>query len=299
MVFWLLLYIKMIVKIPDFLRELREPWLKGVDSELQRHIRFNTELTPDGSIYDYLSGGGGTIIGKNIDEKTFHELERLTEREYFSREFDDSEYSDFKSFLKERGVDLSLRLNENITTKDFPDLIKRVVPKEVFLMTKDIYELIPNHHFGHEHFKELRLSGWGHGAAKCSEYDNPTVHMFTFAVRGARTNYSTLLLHETGHAHLESLDDTSKKGLAECLKDIRKMPGNFYSLFAVDYLFGVNSRAKNALGNLEEFAAETYLLYVVRGVELKKTIDRLPGEFKKPWKKLYDIFHKSFQVEYE
>lgn len=304
----------MIKRIPDFLRELREPWLVSVPEELQKHIRFNARICnmhkdlPEGIQYpgfegkdyfiaDYASAGGGTIIGHPIDEETCKALEQLAKQEYFPKEYDVQAYTDLAEFLEARGVDLSLEFAEK---EKYPEIVRRHIPKEVFQMTKEIYELLPEHHFGHEHFKELRLSGWGNGAAKCSKYDDPVVHMFEFAVKGARRNYAGLLLHETGHAHFEFLrNDRNRLGedIYECFKELKGSRG--MKPFAIDYLHGLQSRLLS-ISNVDEFAAEVYLLYVARGVELKKVIPSLPKEQRKPWQKLYKTFRKSFDsIEYE
>jgi len=308
----------MLRQIPDFLRELREPWLVCVPEELQKHIRFNAEICnvhkdlPEGLQYpgfegkeyfiaDYMSAGGGTISGHPIDEETCKALEQLAKQEYFPKEYDVSAYRDLAEFLKAGGVDLSLERSHSFAKKEeYPELARKYIPKEAFQRTKEIYELLPEHHFGHEHFKELRLGGWGDGAAKCSEYEDPVVHMFEFAVKGARRNYAGLLLHETGHAHFEFLrNDRNRLGedIYECFKELGGYRG--IKPFVIDYLGGIESRIY-AIKTVDEFAAEVYLLYVARGTELKKVILLLPERLKKPWQKLYDTFKQSFDgIEYE
>ena len=70
--------------------------------------------------------------------------------------------------------------------------------------------------------------------------------------------------------------------------------------FAVDYLMGVQSRVSETLSDAREFAAEVYLLYVVRGVEMKDRIAELPRGLRGPWEKVYNAYRGFFGgVEYE
>jgi hypothetical protein len=311
----------MIIKIPDILRELRKPWLEGVPEDLQRHIRFNAEIASgldclpeelqnhfhskldklkeiEHFLADYMSAGGGTILGHSVDKETFEALHGLAQQEYFPKEFDFNAYEELRKFLEAKGVELSLARHREVEKEKFPEIAEESIPKEVFQLTKKILSLLPEHHLGHRHFKELRIGGWGNGAAKCSEYQDPVVHMFKFAVNGARRNYAGLLLHETGHSHLEFLNEA---GLARGIFEgyIELPHETSFRPFAVDYLLGPESRLDEAQG-LTEFAAELYLLYVVRGTELRDAIPALPENQRKPWQKLYETFRRSFEgIEYE
>ncbi len=165
-------------------------------------------------------------------------------------------------------------------------------------------------HVGHEHFTKLVLGGWGHGAARCSEYDDPSVHMFTFAVMGPRRNFTALLLHETGHAWyalLEGADPGLTEKLCTCHRKLRRYaPRSFFDddrtimPFAVDYLLGPASRIEETVTNIQEFAAEAYLLYVVHGRGLLKAFEKMPEHLAGPWREIYDICRERFEgVEYE
>jgi hypothetical protein len=247
----------------------------------------------------FLSGGGGTMAGSKVDEQTFKALEQLAKREYFQREYNISSYIGLLELLAVRGVELSLRGGHSRPSiKDYLKIAEKAIPKKVFEITKEIYELLPKHHFGHEHFKELMLNGWGGGAAKTSEYDDPVVHMFEFTTKGAVRNYIGLLLHETGHSHLKLLEENNcKDDIYGCAKELHGSQG--IKPFVIDYLYGSESRLSEIGNYLREFAAEVYLLYVARGVELKKAIPSLPEKQRKPWEKLYDIFKQSFDnIEY-
>ncbi len=184
-----------------------------------------------------------------------------------------------EGFLSERGVSMDARRN---------------IPSAVFNLTKELYEILPRSHFGHGHFKELKIGGWyGGGAAKCSAHEDPVVSMFDFVVGGPRRNYAALLLHETGHSHFAKLceDGEIRKRIEHYYKRILKTKG----FFALDYLFGRQSRVNSYAVSPDEFASEFYLFYVAGGEKFHKfiaSLDRNSGW--RYWMQMYNIFMESF-----
>ena len=293
----------MISQIPEFLRELREFWLEGVPNELQSHIRFNANISREKGIpivTDFLSGGGGTMIEQAVDEELYQALEQLVKQEYFPREYDSQAYRNLAEFLHIKGVTLSLGIG--FGPQKETDIVSRYIPKGVFETTKRVYELLPEHHLRHAHFRELRIGGWSGGDAKGSQYKNPVVHLFDFIMRGAIRNYIGLLLHETGHAHFELLRKTQSdlaKRIVWCFGEICSTEDPEIP-FMIDYLYGTRFRTQECMFDCREFAAEAYLIYVVRGTTLRDSTASLPRRSRKPWQKLYDTFRQSFGgIEYE
>ncbi len=287
-------------RIPQFLRELRTPWLTDVPpGPLAGHVRFASALTAREdrrTVVRYTSGGSGTIIEESLDEPTYAALGELIRREYFRKTYDDGAREELAAFLASRGVDLLMS--------------SKHVPRKAFEFAREILGLLPAGHLDHGSFRTLELGGWGHGAAKCSEYDDGTVQMFSFAVKGPRRNFAALLLHETGHAYFAELgvaDHAALVGLFELYSEIvAGSPGSDFFVdtdlmpFAVDYLLGVQSRVSETLSDAREFAAEVYLLYVVRGLEMKDRIAELPPGLRAPWEKVYEAYRGFFGgVEYE
>ena len=134
--------------------------------------------------------------------------------------------------------------------------------------------------------------------------------MFSFAIKGPRRNFAALLLHETGHAffaELAAADPSAMAGLADLHRKIVKHSpvSDFHTEielmpFAADYLLGAQSRVDETLSDAGEFAAEVYLLYVARGLEMKDRIAELRGALRGPWEKLYEAYRGLFGgVEYE
>ncbi len=287
-------------RIPGFLRELRTPWLADVPpGPLAGYVRFASVLTAREdrrTVVRYTSGGSGTIIEESVDDPTYAALGELIGREYFDKKYQDEAREELAAFLAPREVDLLVS--------------SKHVPRGAFEFAREILELLPAGHLDHGSFRTLELGGWGHGAAKCSEYDDGTVQMFSFAVKGPRRNFAALLLHETAHAYfaeLDAADPVALKGLFELhLEVVRGRPGSDFFAdtdlmpFAVDYLLGVQSRVSETLPDAREFAAEVYLLYVVRGLEMKDRIAELPPGLRTPWEKVYEAYRGFFGgVEYE
>ncbi|MEK6817017.1 MAG: hypothetical protein AABY09_05360, partial [Nanoarchaeota archaeon] len=233
-------------------------------------------------IMDNLSGGGGTVQIEPVQKEDFDEFCEQTDRHYYKKKYSKEHEDILRSFLNERGVEL--RIDE------YTDLRKGVLKDTI-----SIYGILPRHHFGHRHFKELTMGGWGSGGAKCSQYEDPAVHMFNFVMNGAKRNFRGLLLHETGHAVYENL----KHFDPDLDFKLQTWSRQMHQPFATDYLFGQNERFDRLKSGSDELAAETYLLYVANGRKLKEFISELSGNERKAWENLYDMHQKSFGgIEY-
>jgi hypothetical protein len=228
---------------------------------------------------NWVSGGGGTIITHLLSWKEYREYRKLMHREFFLRRSNKENLRSLEKFLEKRGVALE-RESE--------------VYSKATELTQMVYSLLPLEHFGHEHFKTLRLGGWGGGAAKCSEYDDPVVHLFDFAFSGPRRNYIAILLHETGHSHLALLKHHHPKLYAELAAQYQKMRVQNISCCGIDYLFGEKERADHASSCLDEFAAENYLIYVSQGERFQCFLKGLSPEQQEPWKAVYEVYRESF-----
>lgn len=282
---------------PNVLIPLREPWFTGeVPSKAEGYVRFAAQLLDRGGqvhVIRHVSGGAGTIIEEKADAQTGEAFRALVAREYFAGENDERASRALEGFLAPLGVELKIS--------------KRRVPPGVFEVARSVLAALPAGHLGHEGFRTLELGGWGHGAAKCSEHDGSLVHMFNFTIKGPVRNFAALLLHETGHARFAVLDERESDLAGQvraCHAEIIRFPsgGNSLALmpFAVDYLLGPASRAEETLGDAREFAAEVYVMYVVRGTDLARRIGSLPPGLAAPWRTVYDVFKRCFGgVEYE
>ncbi|GEM_PF-1359827 len=273
------------VEIPSQLAQLQRPWFEGrkVDDEIEKRIRFGSRIFYSGSgwyICKWRSGADGTIEAIPIDERTAQRFAEVARDEYFpdvkDKETAKRACEKLSSFLSERGVELKTSY-------------VGIPHEELFELTLSILKILPDHHFGHEHFKVLKLGGWGSGNYKsslCSAYYDSIVHLFTFAIDGPRRNYMALLLHEIGHSFVNLINEADLERLGELHRKIPKI--------GVDYLYGERSRINRQQDALNEFIAENYMHYVTQGKRLSNFICSLEPQHQEMWNELLLVYQKYF-----
>ncbi len=247
--------------IPPNLRELQRPWFpKDAYPKVERIIRFGGRVWDMGNgqaqVMEWMSGGAGTVMGSLAGGQTLVSFKELSKDEY--HQVTDKEKSKqvltiLYQFLAERGV----RLKGGGWESERPKLMNHEILFQMF----NTLELLPKSHFGHRHFKELQLGGWGGGAAKCSAYEDPEVMVFDFATTGPARNLYALLLHEIGHSFAANLP----KKYVEAIDNARKKLIELDAAYGVDYLYGEDSRKNYYLFSTDEFIAETYMMYITQG----------------------------------
>ena len=160
--------------------------------------------------------------------------------------------------------------------------------------------LLPCSHLESDTFKELHLGGWGNGTAKGSEYDRGNVHIFDFALLGAKRNFYGLLLHEIGHSFYHKIRNEGRlDDVLACSVPIHKNG----AILGIDFLNGANFRvgyqlvAEGAVNeeNINEFVAETYLAYVTQGPRLREFISSLPKEPQRAWRTFLMVLKEEFE----
>ncbi len=291
----------MIIKLPEEVKQLQNEWFdSSVPKEVQLRLRFGCELSGKKGkriTWDTASGGNGTICSRRLEEEIYQQIKKLKKIEFFPKKYGESSRHALENFLLKKRITLELG--------GYVENPK--ISRKVFSLTKKIYQLLPEHHFNHKHFEILRIGGWGGGAAKCSEYDDPVVHMFDFAAKGAVRNYVGLLLHETGHSFDAWMENYSPKLREELVGLWGDLGGqNTFSVeskydpkdsFAIDYLLGEKSRHDYYMSFPSEFLAEFYLIYVSQGERFQEFMKNSPQ--KAVWEKVYDAFKILFDdVEY-
>lgn len=274
--------------IPKELKEMQGDWFKPgeVPEVLEERIRFNStsgKLGKKDYIMDNLSGGGGTVIIKPADKEELAQFKEQADKHYYKDKYSKEHEDKLRAFLEEKGVELRIEGEDtNLRKGILRDILS-------------IYSILPAHHFGHKHFKELRIGGWGSNGAKCSQYEDPTVHMFQFVLNGAKRNFRGLLLHETGHAVYENL----RQNDVDLDYKLHTWASHMQKQFTMDYLWGKEERFKRLISSSHEMAAESYLLYVANGKRMKEFMSGLSGNERKAWENLYDMHLKSFNgMEY-
>ena len=288
----------MIIELPPFLKSLQKPWLVGIEEEIQRAVRLGADFDNRNGKYCicvYASGGGGTIIGRRIDKKRYLQFKKVLDVEFLQENGSNRESLD--EFLS--NFDISLEIGEKDYEREFHG--RSLVHSEAYGLTQKTYTLLPEHHLTNHHLGVLKLGGWGNGAAKYGEYDDPTVHLFACTTSGARRNFLALLLHETGHsfkAYLEDKKPNEHKLLERAFKHIQANKDTTEE-FAADFLYGKRSRFDYYTSSFGEFVPELYFLYITHGKLCKEFISTLSGNIKSAWDEAYEIMKASFNgIEY-
>lgn len=256
--------------IPPSLRQLQRPWFsKHGNPRVEGMMRLGSRIEaryPDRApiIKQWVSGGAGTVFEDPAaaDPKLIRSFLELSKGQY--HEITDKIESarardELELFLASRGVELVGRGGSPAA------LMNHDVTREILR----VLSILPVSHFGHDHFTRFRLGGWGGGAAKFSRYQDPEVHLFTFATRGPLRNLYALMLHEIGHSFIRTLPKQYLEVLDEARKKLHKTNG----IFGVDYLHGSHERRGHCLSSLKEFVPELYLMYVTQGAFTKEGLD--------------------------
>jgi len=154
----------------------------------------------------------------------------------------------------------------------------------------EITRSLPVEHLKALALKEVRAGGWGPDAAKASAYKSGTVYIYDFAMSGAARTLAGLYLHELGHAFHDSLAPAQARTLNEC-HEIIAGTGAF---MGIEFLLDPESRIVYQEFIPDEFAAETYMLYVSCGSALRDFIRKQPFKISEAWWKVYLLYMESF-----
>ncbi|MBU0532767.1 hypothetical protein KKB44_04710 [Candidatus Micrarchaeota archaeon] len=283
-------------KLPKEVSCLTRDWFpKGTDPLVESNIRFGSRVVNFGVVHRlffFRSGRAGTIQFFDIDKTPALEIERISKMEYVPpgacKEKSEQAMLFLREFLETKGVELTVSYHNSFP---FISDASNFLHHEIFYLAADIINLLPNSHLGHSHFIELKLGGWSGSFALCSEYNDPTVHIYNFALEGPRRNFIALLLHEIGHSIERIMEPSDLEKLEELRKKIQVGLG-------LDYLDGRSARIARMLSGLKEFVAETYLVYVVAGRHMDN-IGRIRPDQGDLWKEIKTIFKKYFEgIEY-
>ncbi len=303
------------IVIPPEIRKLQRPWFsQNTEPELEGMIRKGARIQQRFGEYIQMRSiqGSMTMTGIPLSpERAMHFLE-ASKSEYpplhpTSESAAREEKEHLRIFLEHRGVELR---NGHVTEYS----------EETYKTIRRILNLVPDHHFGHQHFTRFRIAGWGSGSAKCSRYEDSEVHLYQFAMEGPTRNLIGLTLHEIGHSFewfLSPEDMTRLKRLMDIVEDKNAV--------GVDFLHGKKYRIMHAFSSLPEFIAETYLNYISQGAftqegfDLRRRIDSRefrPGEMpetsafasflhsidpqrQRAWLEIWAIYQKGFNgIEY-
>jgi hypothetical protein len=287
--------------MPDEVRALRAPWpalageVPGLTRELEREFRFGQRVsaTEKGFLLGGTMKGGSSSMWLPVGRDQFESFLRWRSIDGFVEGGDDGARDELIHFLAGCGIELA-GARATATEAD-PAPFRRDLAQVYPLMLAILREL-PREHLRRDVLRRIQLGGWGPDAAKASAYEAGTVHIYDFAVRGARRTFVGLVLHELGHAHEHSLAADHKEALRRAHATLARTA----CFYGIEYLLDSASRIAYQRLALEEFIAETYLAYTACGGALRAWIEGRAPEERAAWRSAYAVYADTFLgAEYE
>lgn len=268
-----------IIHIPAHLRDLQKPFFpKPVEPAVEFLVRHAAFLDRRNKRFAYYSLGESRYHPFEVDEQTAARFEEVCKQMFFPRngpqEANERSGQLLERFLAGRGVQMV-------------ELVRRHYL--FYELTRETLEILPCHHFGHSHFKQLLLGRNIGGGLNphWSQYSDPVVDMYVCAITGPMRTYFALLLHEIGHSFASLLGPQD-------LAAMRALFSSAAGLFGVDYLSGEESRKEMACMGMEEFIAENYMHYVTQSDRLAAFLETVTPRQRAALAQVWSIYNKHF-----
>lgn len=153
----------------------------------------------------------------------------------------------------------------------------------VYALTRAVLAALPPAHLSSPRFRVLQIGGWGPDAAKASAYEDGTVMLYDFAIKGARRTFVGLLLHELGHAREAAASEAERAEWQECHATLAEA----HAFVGTEFLASAESRRQYQSHAWSEFAAETYMVYAAQGERLRRHIAGYQGPVRDAWDAVY------------
>ncbi len=280
----------------ESVQQLRHPWRSLVGDvphltvELEREFRFGQRVSFFNGLYRMGGNikGGSSSIWFVTEKESFDAYVGWRERDGIPPTPDRRAFNDVVEMLQRAGVTLRHPTEEGAATYE-----ERY--GNIYRLTREVLSILPPAHLERSELASMQLGGWGPDSAKASAYLDGMVMMYDFALKGARRTYLGLLLHELGHAHARSISAADRDRIEGAYRTIIR----HRALIGVEFLLDAEARIAYQRSGLEEFLAETYLLYVSHGKELARRIVEEGSKVQRAWREVYDIFCEGFGgVEY-
>jgi hypothetical protein len=295
------LHVSRVRRMPEEVRRLRAPWpslwreVPHLTAELERDFRFGQRVsaTERGFILGGTMKGGSSSMWLPASADTYEAYLRWKTIDGFQEDGDPADYEELLGLLALFEVELVNARGQGPAserTRFRRDL------GALYPMLLGMLKELPPSHLERDELRRLQVGGWGPDAAKGSAFQDGTVYLYDFAVRGARRTCAGLFLHELGHAHEHALARDDRDELRRLYGAIA--PSSAF--FGIEYLLDPQSRVSYQRMAFEEFVAETYLAYTACGGALRAFIETQPDALREPWRHAYSIFRTGFDhFEYE
>lgn len=270
--------------MPEMVRELAQPWpslvgaIPGLTHRLEREFRFGQRVV----LLDGTYRIGGTIKGGSSamwipsGPDLFRVYQQWAQAHGMPRRRRHLAYWRLRRLCQAHGIRI-VNGAAGATRTFSPRL------GAVYTFARAVLRALPAPHLDHPGFARLQIGGWGPDSAKASAYDQATVMLYDFAVKGARRTFLGLLLHEIGHV-LESAESPADRA---DWKRWHAVIGGSRAFVATEFLASAKSRVLYQSHAWEEFAAETYMVYVAQGHRLREHVAAQTGEVRDAWEQVY------------
>jgi hypothetical protein len=287
--------------MPDEVRTLRAPWrtltreIPGLTPELEREFRFGQRvaLTERGFLLGGTMKGGSSSMWVPASAGEYEAFLRWRMIDGFLEDGAPGTFEDLEALLAIFDIDL---VNARAAAQGGERHRFRRELGAIYPILLGVLRELPPAHLERDELSRIQLGGWGPDSAKGSAYQDGTVYLYDFAVRGARRTLMGLVLHEIGHAHEHSLTSAAR----DELRIAHALLGRTSAFFGIEYLLDAASRRLYQAMAFEEFAAETYLAYTACGAALRAFIEAQTCAAREAWRAAYEVFKQSFEgAEYE
>ncbi len=290
--------------MPEHVRALRAPWptlvgkVPDLNWELEQELRFGQRVTKteQGYVLGGTIKGGSSSMWIPATRAQYDAFKRWQAKEGLRDGRDDAALERLTALLAPHGIALATR-------RQAPSPGRRHGDDEapyagygpVYAEVDAILRALPPAHLARPALRRITLGGWGPDAAKASAYVDDGVHMYDFAVRGARRTFVGLFLHELGHAHERSLTEGQRAALEDAWRRLAEAD----AFVGVEYMLDANTRRLYQRFVFAEFVAETYMVYAACGAALRDTIEGAPAPVRDAWRSAYEALREGFEgVEY-
>ncbi|MBI3725190.1 hypothetical protein HY251_14765 [bacterium] len=293
--------------MPPEVRELRGQWPSQVErvpfltAELEKDFRFGQRISKTERGY-YMGGtikGGTSSVWYPSSREEYDAYHQWRKLEGLHEARDEKALMRLLGILQPNGIELVTRRHGNASRAE-------AKPYEgfgpLYSTCADVLVALPVSHLSRPELKRIHLGGWGPDSAKASAYTRGTdgtggsVLMYDFAIRGARRTFVGLFLHELGHAHESALSQDERQKLERAYDVIRDAD----AFMGIEFLLERSARKLHQKFSLNEFLAETYLIYTACGTALRAFIAEQEEKVRTAWESVYEVFRATFLgIEYE
>lgn len=289
-------HVKLLRRMPPAVRVLREPWpsllgqVPELSQELERSFRAGQRVSrlQSGYVIGGSLKGGSSSMWVPTDEVAYEAYCSWRAREAFAPSDDRAGFERLLELLGRHGIALSSGSDEH-RAEGAGAFDRRY--GEVYGLIEAILAALPPAHLGRSELARLEIGGWGADGAKASAYRDGTIHLYDFALKGARRTCAGLLLHELGHVQEQAFEARQLLGLERAHQTLARDD----AFVGLEFLTTPAQRRAYQRMAPCEFLAETYLAYAACGQSLRsRASPEGDGSVRRAWEGIYETYRQAF-----